>query len=225
MKNLLIAPLVALALSFGVCSSSFANSPVALWTDPINPYSPGTRNGVPFWMYQKWGVVITVPNDETFIDSATLGLQLRDYVYVPGDASPSLQLNLYAWSPTLMQSQGPAIFESAPLYRADLWGDVDPWGDRKGTIELDTPVIAGSQYLAQFIGTGFVLFETGVSNSQLVLDQDGRGWSNFPISVASEFKFGNASLVPEPATYALMLAGLGVMGGIARHRKAPQSTA
>ena len=42
-------------------------------------------------------------------------------------------------------------------------------------------------------------------------------WHGFNVGSAS------VSAVPEPETYAMMLAGLGLMGAIARRRKAKQA--
>ena len=219
MKNRLMSQILAIFLLFGACGSSFADGSIPIWTDPVNPYLAGSINNDPLWIYQKWGIVFSVPNDKTIVNSVTFGLDIRDYVYAPGDGSRSLQLKLFSWSPTLMQTQGTVIFESIPLYKADLWGVADAWGSQKGNIDLDIPVVAGDQYFAQLIGNGFVPFDNGPTNGQLVLNQDGRGWMNIPMSVTSEFKFGNISAVPEPSTFSLMLASLSALGLLVRVRK------
>lgn len=211
--------LAAALLSFGTCGTAYANSPIALWTSP-NAYSPGTVNGVPFFVTQEWGIVFTAPDDKSTLTSATFGFQLREYVYVPGDASQTLQLALFAWSPS--QPQGGAIYESAQLRASDLWGDADAWGNRKGSFAFDVSVIPGAQYLLKFQGTGFVLFDTGASSGQLVLNQNNGGWANFGLSVNSDIKFGDTTPIPEPQTYALMLAGLGLVAGITRRRSKQQ---
>lgn len=46
---------------------------------------------------------------------------------------------------------------------------------------------------------------------------DSNGWS------AARWTLTNVSAVPEPETYAMLLAGLGVMGTVARRRKAKQA--
>ena len=54
------------------------------------------------------------------------------------------------------------------------------------------------------------------------------GWGGRAINVATGGTSTSAQLisvtsVPEPETYAMLLAGLGVMGAVARRRKAPQA--
>jgi hypothetical protein len=43
------------------------------------------------------------------------------------------------------------------------------------------------------------------------------------VSSASVSTYGFAPDVPEPQTYAMLLAGLGMLGGIVRRRKAKQA--
>jgi len=61
--------------------------------------------------------------------------------------------------------------------------------------------------------TAFYRFNAGTTGITVITN-------NIPsISDATLFKTGMPSTVPEPETYAMMLAGLGVMGMLARRRK------
>ena len=90
-----------------------------------------------------------------------------------------------------------------------LWGSPDP--TNKITID-------GMEY------TGLsLLSDTANSqnaNTQWVTVTDATGMSNFTISTGQiAFEMAIANPVPEPDTYALMLAGLGAMAFVARRRK------
>lgn len=55
-------------------------------------------------------------------------------------------------------------------------------------------------------------------------DQGGEG-KEWPCCYALAVRPGDVAAVPEPETYAMMLAGLGLIGGIARRRKQQQASA
>jgi len=73
-----------------------------------------------------------------------------------------------------------------------------------------------------FTGLGLLgaTANSGNSNTQWVTVTDESGMSNFTITTGQiAFEMAVAAPVPEPETYALMLAGLGAMAFVARRRK------
>jgi hypothetical protein len=65
-------------------------------------------------------------------------------------------------------------------------------------------------------------FNSGINTLEFLVTNTGQNGGN-PTGLRVEFTQSNVvSAVPEPETYALMLAGLGLMGAVARRRKAKQ---
>jgi len=102
---------------------------------------------------------------------------------------------------------------------ANVFGDLMFTGGNTGSVNLGG-TFAGEFVLALKAGTGFSLYKVdggamGVSS----LSFSTSALSNKDLSHATVYGSPLAA-VPEPETYAMLLAGLGVMGFIARRRKA-----
>lgn len=85
----------------------------------------------------------------------------------------------------------------------------------QGQTGWQTYTFATNIYPTGFTGTlAFGVFDGGSPET---------GWDNPDFS--SQLQIRNVSAVPEPETYAMMLAGLGLMGFVARRRKLRATTA
>ena len=90
-----------------------------------------------------------------------------------------------------------------------LWGSPDA----SNKITIDGVDFTGSLLLG-------ATANSSNSNTQWVTVSDESGMSNFTITTGQiAFEMAVAAPVPEPETYALMLAGLGAMAFVARRRK------
>ena len=78
--------------------------------------------------------------------------------------------------------------------------------------------------IASFSGSLVNTLEAGhVYRFDYILQSGNSGAGNYGSSAVGAFSLSSVTAVPEPETYALMLAGLGLMGVIARRRKAKQT--
>jgi hypothetical protein len=81
---------------------------------------------------------------------------------------------------------------------------------------LQTRVLFGASPVA----APFATFDNSIGADNVTLTGLSIVGTNGAFSVASGNEIGSPSAVPEPETYAMLLAGLAVIGGIARRRKA-----
>jgi len=84
--------------------------------------------------------------------------------------------------------------------------------------DLTIPYRSG--YFAESATLPGSFFSLDVSNASLVLSASGGAFSNIAANPQNKIEFSFTAVpVPEPETYAMLLAGLGVMGAIARRRR------
>jgi hypothetical protein len=131
-------------------------------------------------------------------------------------------------SPSTQAGPGHVTFSAPVKYYGFLWGSPDSYNNvtfsvlNTGTTLTSQVTVNGaiqplpgdgnqafSAYLNFYAGTNEEITGVAFASSQNALETD-----NHSFSVSS---------VPEPKTYAMLLAGLGVMGAIARRRKARQA--
>lgn len=207
-----------LSLLLAFSSASLADA-VAIWTDPTRPFLAGTIDGKPYSLSQEWGLVFDAPSDQNVLLSVNLGFQLRDYVYAPGDASTFLQLRLFSWSRGSTSPVGVPIVTTKAAFASDLTGPTDPWGNRRYSFDLDEVITPGESYFLQFIGNGFVLFQTGPGNAELFLNQNASGWGGFSIGgSAAILSFGDSSVVSVPGTMTLVVSSMATVLALRRRK-------
>ena len=144
-------------------------------------------------------------------------------------ASGNVALVVAAWDGS--KAVGPALYTSAPI-------SYDGGSQFLGANGINLALTAGTDYIAYLTVAGVTSPVSGVTiagsdtatglgggfrylNSALVdpltLNFD---WSDYSAQhLAYTATFGTATAVPEPETYAMLLAGLGMMGVVARRRR------
>lgn len=100
----------------------------------------------------------------------------------------------------------PFLVSSADFQQPETSNTLTPFGTSLGLLASD---VNGNFSHNYFTGTG------GLSVVDLF-----NGDANIPLTLAFRGEIGITGAIPEPETYALMLAGLGVLGAVARRRKA-----
>jgi hypothetical protein len=90
--------------------------------------------------------------------------------------------------------------------------------DNGATVKLNGSVIGTSDSFTSYSSFAALSgFKAGVNTLEFVVTNYAQGSGN-PTGLRVEFLQSNVAAVPEPETYAMLLAGLGLMGGIARRR-------
>jgi hypothetical protein len=127
-------------------------------------------------------------------------------------------------SPTTQLGPGSVIFSTAVKYFGFLWGSIDKYN----TVSFD---LGGTGTNVSFTGNDVIAGASGIQGKPAYFNFFATGNETIKgVSFASTqnaFETDNhafsVSAVPEPETYTLMLAGLGLMGVVARRRKAKQA--
>ena len=122
---------------------------------------------------------------------------------------------------------GPATvsFSNPVNYYGFLWGSIDAYN----TVLFD--LMGGTQNSVSFTGDDILFPADGIQGKPAYFNFFATGAETIRnitfLSSNNAFETANhafsVSSVPEPETYALMLAGLGLMGAVARRRKAKQA--
>ena len=122
---------------------------------------------------------------------------------------------LYSWT---------LSFDLTGFNAASAWFTGRFAADNSAIAKLNGVEIGTSSGFASFSSFGAITgFNSGLNTLEFLVTNTGQSSGN-PTGVRVEFTQSNVvSAVPEPETYAMMLAGLGLMGAIARRRKAKQA--
>ncbi|MES2840075.1 MAG: PEP-CTERM sorting domain-containing protein [Pseudomonadota bacterium] len=158
--------------------------------------------------------------------------------YALGNQTASLQLNVAQWNPdTNAKNQatnfvGPSLLTStgSALTTYNSTGNFTTIGFDNLGLNLSS----GIKYVAYLTSNDPLLTGIQLSRTQTTQDSSGFGIGNAYLSTIPgqgwQLPFGGSGFlslqytaitapVPEPETYAMLLAGLGLMGAVARRRK------
>jgi hypothetical protein len=163
------------------------------------------------------GWTATVQTFTSTIDQGLLGFSFMG----ASSAQSVYTFNLYDWSTS---GDHTALFSSAQSWNAGL-NSIDG---------INLSLLAGHVYAAEVnygsMTSGGMLYGGDVySGGNGFWSESGGGnqasYAYFPnLDTAFAVRYGTISPVPEPQTYAMMLAGLGLIGFIAYRRKSDAST-
>lgn len=210
---------LAAAVSLACVSSLAISAPVVNWID-WSSTSSGTLNIAPNTInVSMTGAPIGLSNGDYYYNNAATGgtavtgtyagLMPSDMIQVNGASTFTLTfssaiLNPYIALVSVGQGGYPVTYSfGAPVSVLSAGGNY--WGYSGYTVNGNN--FTGYEYNG-------ILQLQGSYSSISFSTAPGENWHGFNIGSAAV-----ANAVPEPETYAMMLAGLGLLGGLARRRK------
>lgn len=226
MKKLVLA-LTLVATAAGASAATYTNVPA------------GANTGLPFASFGN------APNPSG--DSPQVG-QVFSLVseallssfsfYALGNQTASLQLNVAQWNPDT-NAKNQAVNFVGPSLLSTMGSAVTTYNSTGnfttiGFDNLGLNLNSGTKYVAYLTSTDPLVTGIQLSRTQTSQDSSGFGIGNAYLSTIPgqgwQLPFGGSGFlslqytaittpVPEPETYAMLLAGLGLMGAISRRRK------
>ena len=162
------------------------------------------------------GIAVSFTGTGAFAQGSATGLDASPYVV--GTSGTSFGQPVAGYDTTVYVTSGigsaTLTFAGAQRYLGLLWGSIDPYNLLTFNFsDGTTQSFTGGQALA---------FGNGANGSEYINFTSTKSFNSVTASsTANAFEFDNVALtaVPEPATWALMLAGFGAVGFSMRRRK------
>lgn len=184
-----------------------------------------TTGGTDYWGTNK--TATNSPYTSTLVDNAPTGTDIVG-LYLAGTQTLSFSQTIAnpVFSFVSLNGNGYGFTQDFDILSQ---GGVDGnacgyWGCGTSYKNVVTLGDGSTQY--QLLGTGEphgTIRFTGAFSSVSWNSLSNEYWNGFTVGVQGTAQEVFTSAVPEPETYAMMLAGLGLMGAVARRRKAKQA--
>jgi hypothetical protein len=196
---------------------AIAMAPTVGWSDTIIDTTEGPiiadYSTTGFW---PEGQTFIVPQTDTLLKSLTY------YVQGAGGASNVLlTIDLYDWDQPSFDTVGSSLWHGEGLFSDKNRGLGWVQSLTELTFSPNVLLEGGMDYAFVFnmYGTGnFVLAMSGYEGGEAIVNVANTGWQTWTVTDAP-LKMTFATPVPEPETYAMMLAGLGLVATAVRRRR------